>query len=133
MQLTNIKVGRAIAKQLIDSLEEGAEELESNLGQQEADPKAMLAQQELALKQADLQRKIAVDREDALENQRDFVLRDAELKGRMINDQEKNKLKALEEQRKRAELEAQAAFKEAELATKVNIDTNIPGEVRTLE
>jgi hypothetical protein len=39
----------------------------------------------------------------------------------------------MEEERKREELKAQAAFKEAELAAKVNIDTNIPGEVRTLE
>lgn len=132
MQLTNIKCGRAIAKQLIDALEAGAEELEQAQANQ-SNPYMQLKQQELALKQADLQRKSAVDKEDALENQRDFVLREAELKGRMINDQEKNKLKVMEEQRKRAELEAQAAFKRAELAAKVNIDTNIPGEVRTLE
>lgn len=133
MQLTNIKVGRAIAKQLIDSLEEGAEELERSLGQQEADPKAMLAQQELALKQADLQRKIAVDKQEAVDKTRDFAIREAELKGRMINDAEKNRIKEQEEQRKQAELEAQYALKRAELQHKVNIDTNIAGDVRTLE
>lgn len=133
MQLTNIKVGRAIAKQLIDSLEEGAEELERNLGQQEADPKAMLAQQELALKQADLQRKIMVDKQEAVDKTRDFAIREAELKGRMLNDAEKNRIKEQEEQRKQAELEAQYALKRAELQHKVNIDTNIAGDVRTLE
>lgn len=133
MQLTNIKVGRAIAKQLIDSLEEGAEELERNLGQQEADPKAMLAQQELALKQADLQRKIMVDKQEAVDKIRDFSIREAELKGRLLNEAEKNRIKEREEQRKQAELEAQYALKRAELQHKVNIDTNIAGDVRTLE
>ena len=133
MQLTNIKVGRAIAKQLIDSLEEGAEELERNLGQQEQDPRAMLAQQELALKQADLQRKIAADKQEAVDNTRDFAIREAELKGRLLNEAEKNRIKEQEEQRKQAELEAQYALKRAELQHKVNIDTNIPGDVRTLE
>jgi L-rhamnose mutarotase len=133
MQLTNIKVGRAIAKQLIDSLEEGAEELERSLGQQEADPKAMLAQQELALKQADLQRKIAVDKQEAVDKTRDFAIREAELKGRMLNEAEKNRIKEQEEQRKQEELEAQYALKRAELQHKVNIDTNIAGDVRTLE
>lgn len=133
MQLTSIKVGRAIAKQLIDSLEEGAEELERKLGQQEQDPRAMLAQQELALKQADLQRKIALDKQEAVDNTRDFAIREAELKGRLLNEAEKNRIKEKEEQRKQAELEAQYALKRAELQHKVNIETNIPGDVRTLE
>lgn len=133
MQLTNIKVGRAIAKQLIDSLEEGAEELERNLGKQEQDPRAMLAQQELALKQADLQRKIALDKQEAVDNTRDFAMREAELKGRLLNEAEKNRIKEKEEQRKQAELAAQYALKRAELQHKVNIETNIPGDVRTLE
>ena len=133
MQLTNIKVGRAIAKQLIDSLEEGAEELEKSLGQQQMDPRAMLAQQELALKQADLQRKVMVDKQEAVDKTRDFAIRQAELEGRMVNDAEKNRIKAKEEERKEAELQAQFALKSAELAHKVNIDTNIPGDVRTLE
>lgn len=132
MQLTGIKCGRAIAKQLIDALEAGAEELEQSQGNQ-PDPVFQIAQQELALKQADLQRKSAVDKQNALESQQDFVLREAELKQRLINDQEKNRLKQLEEERKRKELEAQAALKTAELMFKTDIDTNIPGEVRTLE
>lgn len=133
MQLTNIKVGRAIAKQLIDALENGAEELERSLGQTQENPQLQIEQQKLALQQADLQRKIAVDREEAVKNTRDFAIREAELKGRLLNEAEKNKIKVMEEERKRAELEAQAAFKQAELAAKVNVDTNIPGEVRTLE
>lgn len=132
MQLTGIKCGRAIAKQLIDALEAGAEELEQSQGNQ-PDPAFQIAQKELALKQADLQRKSAVDKQNALESQQDFVLREAELKQRLINDQEKNRLKQLEEERKRKELEAQAALKTAELMSKTDIDTNIPGEVRTLE
>lgn len=134
MQLTNIKVGRAIAKQLIDALENGAEELENSLSQEpEQDPRIMLEQQKLALQQADLQRKMAVDRGEAVKSTRDFAIREAELKGRMINEAEKNNIKRQEEARKMEELKAQAAFKRAELAAKVNIDTNIPGEVRTLE
>jgi hypothetical protein len=133
MQLTNIKVGRAIAKQLIDALEGGAEELERTLSQSQANPQLQIEQQKLALQQADLQRKVAVDREEALKSTRDFAIREAELKGRLLNEAEKNKIKVMEEERKREELKAQAAFKEAELAAKVNIDTNIPGEVRTLE
>lgn len=133
MQLTNIKVGRAIAKQLIDALENGADELERSLGKTQENPQLQIEQQKLALQQADLQRKMAVDREEAVKNTRDFAIREAELKGRLLNESEKNKIKVLEEERKRAELEAQAAFKEAELAAKVNVDTNIPGEVRTLE
>lgn len=133
MQLTNIKVGRAISKQLIDALENGAEELERTLSQSQANPQLQIEQQKLALQQADLQRKVAVDREEALKSTRDFAIREAELKGRLLNEAEKNKIKVMEEERKREELKAQAAFKEAELAAKVNIDTNIPGEVRTLE
>ena len=133
MQLTNIKCGRAIAKQLIDALEEGAEELERANERPQENPRVALEQQNLAIKQADLQRKVMVDKEEALKSAREFALKQAELQGRLINEAEKNKIKALEEERKRAELEAQAAFKQAELAAKVNIDTNIPGEVRTLE
>lgn len=134
MQLTNIKCGRAIAKQLIDALEEGAEELErANEQAPQENPRVALEQQNLAIKQADLQRKVMVDKEEAIKGAREFALKQAELQGRLINEAEKNKIKALEEERKRAELEAQAAFKQAELAAKVNIDTNIPGEVRTLE
>lgn len=133
MQLTNIKCGRAIAKQLIDALEEGAEEMERVNEQEQENPVFQLEKQNLAIKQADLQRKVMVDKEEAVKDAREFALKQAELKGRMLNDAEKNKIKILEEERKRAELEAQAAFKRAELAAKVNIDTNIPGEVRTLE
>lgn len=133
MQLTNIKCGRAIAKQLIDALEDGAEELEKAAEQPQENPQLQIEQQKLALEQADLQRKVMADKEEALKAERDFALQEAQLKGRMINDAEKNRIKVLEEERKRAELEAQAAFKEAELAAKVNIDSNIPGEVRTLE
>ena len=132
MQLTNIKCGRAIAKQLIDALEAGADELEQELAQPKENA-YQLAQQELAIKQADLQRKSAADQEQALESQRDFALRQAELEQRLINDKEKNRIKEMEEARKRAELKAQAELKQAELALKTNVDTNIPGEVRTLE
>lgn len=132
MQLTGIKCGRAVAKQLIDALEAGAEELERAQANQQ-NPALALAQQELAIKQADLQRKAVADRQKALEGEQDFALREAELKQRLINDQEKNRIKALEEARKEQELRAQAAFKAAELITKTNIDTNIPGDVRTLE
>ena len=133
MQLTNIKCGRAIAKQLIDALEAGAEEMERAQENKQGDPLVELEQQNLAIKRADLQRKAMVDRQNALESEQDFALREAELKGRMINDREKNKLKALEEARKQEELRLQAQLKEAELINKVNIDTNIPGDVRTLE
>lgn len=133
MQLTNIKVGRAIAKQLIDALENGAEELEKRNNEPDFNPELQVKQQELALKQADLQRKMAVDREEAVKSTRDFALREAELKGRMVTEADKVRIKEQEEARKMEELKAQAAFKRAELAAKVNIDTNIPGEVRTLE
>lgn len=133
MQLMNIKCGRAIAKQLIDALEDGAEELEKQIAKPQENPDVQLEKQNLAIKQADLQRKVMVDKEEAVKSAREFALQEAQLKGRLINDAEKNRIKILEEERKRAELEAQAAFKQAELAAKVNIDTNIPGEVRTLE
>lgn len=106
MQLTNIKCGRAIAKQLIDALEDGAEELERVQAQQ--NPQMQMKQQELAIKQADVERKAALDQ------------------GQLT-------LKAQGEKRKETELQAQYALKQQELALKTNIDTNIPGEVRTLE
>lgn len=133
MQLTTIKCGRAIAKQLIDALEAGAEELERAQENKQGDPVIALEQQNLAIKQADLQRKAMVDKQNALESEQDFALREAELQGRMINEREKNKLKELEEARKQEELRLQAELKRAELAAKVNIDTNIAGDVRTLE
>lgn len=133
MQLTNIKCGRAIAKQLIDALEDGAEEMERAAEEPQVNPELQLQQQDLALRQADLQRKVAVDKEEAVKSAREFALKQAELQGRLLTEAEKNKIKLLEEERKREELKAQAVLKEAELATKVNIDTNIPGEVRTLE
>ena len=69
-----------------------------------------------------------------MRNEREFAIKKADLEGRMINDAEKNRIKADEEARKRAELDAQFALKKAELALKTNVmDTNIPGEVRTLE
>lgn len=134
MQLTNIKVGRAIAKQLIDALENGAEELERSLSKAQENPQLMIEQQKLALQQADLQRKVLADKGEAVRNEREFAIKKADLEGRMINDAEKNRIKADEEARKRAELDAQFALKKAELALKTNVmDTNIPGEVRTLE
>lgn len=133
MQLTSIKCGRALAKQLIDALESGAEELERASEQPQVNEALQLKQQDLAIKQADLQRKVAVDKEEAVKSAREFTLKQAELEGRLLNEEEKNKLKLMEEERKREELKAQAILKSAELANKVNIDTNIAGEVRTLE
>ena len=133
MQLTNIKVGRAIAKQLIDALENGAEELENEVMRNRQNPQLELAQKEIALKQADLQRKVLADKGETVKSEQEFAIKKAQLEGRMLNDAEKNRIKEQEEARKRAELDAQFALKKAELALKTNIDTNIPGEVRTLE
>ena len=124
MQLTNIKVGRAISKQLISNLESGAEELEKSL-QQPDDDALRLAQQELALKQADLQRKIAYDRTQALTKEKELALQEARLRKDALTDQEKNLLKAKEEQRKEKELNAEYALKKAEIAIKGNTESNI--------
>lgn len=133
MQLTNIKVGRAISKQLIAGLETGAEELEKQLNQPQDNTGLQLAQQELAIKQADLQRKASYDKAQELAKAKELMLQEARLKEQTITEAQKNELKKLEEERKREELKAQFALKQAELAQKTNIDTNIPGEVKTLE
>lgn len=125
MQLTTIKVGRALSKQLISNLEQGADELEKQLQQTQENPAMQLAQQELALKQADLQRKAAYDRVQAATKEKELALQEARLRKDVLTDQEKNLLKAKEEQRKEQELNAEYDLKRAEIAIKGNTESNI--------
>lgn len=126
MQLTNIKVGRAIGKQLIENLEQAANEMERALKEPKPDTALELAKQDLAIRQADLQRKASYDKAQELAKTKELMLKEAELKEQALTEQEKAILKRREEERKQAELQAEYALKKAALAIKGNVsDTNI--------
>ena len=126
MQLTSIKIGRAIGKQLIENLEQGAEELEKSLMQPKQDPALELAKQDLAIKQADIARKASYDKAQELYKAKELMLEEGKLKEQALTNEEKAVLKRREEERKQAELQAEYALKKAALAIKGNVsDTNI--------
>lgn len=160
MQLTNIKTGRAIAKHMIEGLESVAQELEQNIKAQKGQlpPQIQLQQQELQLKAQEIQARIASDsarvQTELLKEQnraKEIYLREQEIilktkesqsaqqidagyKQQSIGiDQQVVDIKKQEADRKDAELMAQIKLKSAELSSGQNINTNIAGDVPTLE
>lgn len=149
MQLTNIKTGRAVAKQLLEALENAAEELEGKLKSQagQVAPEVQIKQQELQLQTQKMQMEMQANGQRAqaelLREQnkaRELALKERDLMGDMQFDQatisdktRQTDIKQQEADRKQQELEAQIAFREAELAQQVDINTNIPGDVASLE
>lgn len=160
MQLTNIKTGRAVAKQMLESLENAADELdkkntdnanqispEFKMKQQEFELKMQESQARIKAEQLRTQAELLKEQNRALElelKQKEFILEakfkeaaqktDLLFKEQNIAVDNRNlDIKQQEANRKEKELDYQARLKTAELVSGVNIDTNIRGDIKTLE
>lgn len=142
MLLTNIKTGRAVAKQMLEAIEGAADELEktikSNAGQ--VPPEIALQQQELALKQQEVQARIQLDmaraQSEMLKEQnraKELALKEQGIISDTQYQTDTIAIKQQEANRKDKELEVQARLKAAEIARGIDVNTNIAGDVPSFE
>lgn len=141
MLLTNIKTGRAVAKQMIEAIEGAADELEKNLKANagQVPPEVAIQQQELALKQQEVQARIQLDmvraQSEMLKEQnraKELALKEQGIISDTQYQTDTIAIKQQEANRKDKELEVQARLKAAEIASGININANIAGDVPSL-